>query len=73
MDRLTIRSTSADVVWMKDRECLLEPCEISIHQIRLLLEKLAYYEDLKEQEILVKDLKAKLEQAEENLKEINCS
>lgn len=46
MERLTEKSL--DMVWMKSQErpnLILEPCEVSSHDVKLLLNRLAEYED----------------------------
>lgn len=48
MERLTIRSKNSDMVWFKDAEngnAHLEPCEMTAHHNRMVLDKLATYED----------------------------
>ena len=57
MERLTIRSKNSDMVWLKDAEngnARLEPCEMTAHHNRVVLDRLATYEDLEEQGRLVK-------------------
>lgn len=52
MERLTRKSSSTDMVWFVDylnNDVDLEPYEMTTRDIRLALEKLAYYEDLEEQ------------------------
>lgn len=52
MERLTERSKNSDMVWFKDPEnddMRLEPCEMSAHHSRIVLERLAAYEDAEEQ------------------------
>lgn len=52
MERLTRKSSSTDMVWFVDylnNGVDLEPYEMTTRDIRLALEKLAYYEDLEEQ------------------------
>ena len=44
MERLTERSKNTSMVWFKDNEnsnMLLEPCEMSSHNSRMAIEKLA--------------------------------
>lgn len=50
--RLTVRSENSGMVWFKDTEnndMCLEPCEMSAHNVRMALAKLADYEDADEQ------------------------
>lgn len=50
--RLTERSKNSDMVWFKDTEnegIRLEPCEMTAHHSRIVLERLAAYEDAEEQ------------------------
>lgn len=57
MERLTIRSKNSDMVWLKDAEngnARLEPCEMTAHHNRVVLDRLATYEDLEERGRLVK-------------------
>lgn len=57
MERLTIRSKNSDMVWLKDAEngnARLEPCEMTAHHNRVVLDRLATYEGLEEQGRLVK-------------------
>ena len=57
MERLTERSANSNVVWFKDCEndnARLEPCEMTAHHNRMVLEKLSTYEDSEEQGRLVK-------------------
>lgn len=52
MDRLTRKSSSTDMVWFVDHDnnnMDLEPCEMSYRHNMLVIQKLAYYEDLEEQ------------------------
>lgn len=56
MERLTEKSKSG-MVWFIDREnndTRLEPCEMDSHHSRLAIQKLAEYEDLEEQGLLLK-------------------
>lgn len=56
MERLTERSANSNVVWFKDCEndnARLEPCEMTAHHNRMVLEKLSTYEGLEEQGRLV--------------------
>lgn len=49
MERLTKRSKNSDMVWFNDAEngnAHLEPCEMTAHHNRMVLDKLATYEDL---------------------------
>ncbi len=58
MKRLTKKSERG-VVWFIDREnndIRLEPCEMDSHNNRLAIEKLAEYEDLEEQGLLLKQV-----------------
>lgn len=57
MERLTERSESSDMVWFKDREngnMLFEPCEMTAHHRRMAIDKLATYEDVEEQGLLLR-------------------
>ena len=57
MERLTIRSKNSDMVWFKDAEngnAHLEPCEMTAHHNRMVLDKLATYEDAEEQGLLLR-------------------
>lgn len=57
MERLTERSKNTSMVWFKDNEnsnMLLEPCEMSSHNSRMAIEKLATYEDAEEQGLLLR-------------------
>lgn len=57
MERLTERSANSNMVWFKDCEndnALLEPCEMTAHHNRMVIEKLSTYEDLEEQGKLIK-------------------
>ena len=56
MERLTEKSKSG-MVWFIDREnndTRLEPCEMDSQHSRLAIQKLAEYEDLEEQGLLLK-------------------
>lgn len=55
MERLTRKSSNTDMVWFidYDNNMDLEPCEMSPAHSRLVIEKLAYYEDLEEQGRLI--------------------
>lgn len=48
MERLTYKVPDHKTVWFKDKERLFEPCEMSVHQSRLAITKLAAYEDAEE-------------------------
>ena len=55
--RLTVRSENSGMVWFKDTEnndMCLEPCEMSAHNVRMALAKLADYEDADEQGLLLR-------------------
>lgn len=52
MERLTQKSDK--MIWFKDRGLKIEPCEMNSHHCRMILEKLATYEDLEEQGLLVR-------------------
>lgn len=57
MERLTERSANSNMVWFKDCEnnnARLEPCEMTAHHNRMVIEKLSTYEDLEEQGLLMK-------------------
>lgn len=57
MGRLTERSANSNMVWFKDCEnnnARLEPCEMTAHHNRMVLEKLSTYEDLEEQGLLLR-------------------
>lgn len=57
MERLTERSANSYMVWFKDYEndnARLEPCEMTAHHNRMVIEKLSTYEDLEEQGRLIK-------------------
>lgn len=57
MERLTERSANSNMVWFKDCEndnARLEPCEMTAHHNRMVIEKLSTYEDSEEQGRLVK-------------------
>lgn len=56
MKRLTRKSLSTDMVWFVDHDnndMDLEPCEMSYTHNKLAIQKLAEYEDLKEQGRLI--------------------
>lgn len=46
MERLTQKSDK--MIWLKDQGLKIEPCEMNSHHCRMILEKLAEYEDLEE-------------------------
>lgn len=52
MERLTQKSDK--MIWLKDQDLKIEPCEMNSHHCRMILEKLAEYEDLEEQGLLVR-------------------
>lgn len=52
MERLTQKSDK--MIWFKDQGLKIEPCEMNAHHCRMILEKLADYEDLEEQGLLVR-------------------
>lgn len=52
MERLTQKSDK--MIWLKDQGLKIEPCEMNSHHCRMILEKLAEYEDLEEQGLLVR-------------------
>ena len=52
MERLTEKSNK--MIWFKDQGLKIEPCEMNAHHCRMILEKLADYEDLEEQGLLVR-------------------
>ena len=52
MERLTQKSDK--MIWLKDQGLKIEPCEMNAHHCRMILEKLAEYEDLEEQSLLVR-------------------
>lgn len=54
MERLTQKAPDSEMVWFKDKERLFEPCEMSAHQSRLAIAKLAAYEDTEEQGLLLR-------------------
>jgi hypothetical protein len=56
MERLTKKSKNSDMVWFVDHEnnnAILEPCEMNSHHDRLVVQKLAAYEDAEEQGLLI--------------------
>ena len=52
MERLTQKSDK--MIWLKDQGLKIEPCEMNAHHCRMILEKLATYEELEEQGLLVR-------------------
>lgn len=54
MERLTYKAPDSEMVWFKDKERLFEPCEMSVHQSRLAIARLAAYEDAEEQGLLLR-------------------
>lgn len=55
--RLTVRSENSGMVWFKDTEnndMWCEPCEMSVHNVRMALAKLADYEDAEEQGLILR-------------------
>lgn len=52
MERLTQKLDK--MIWLKDQGLIIEPCEMNAHHCRMILEKLADYEDLEEQGLLVR-------------------
>lgn len=52
MERLTQKSDK--MIWFKDQGLKIEPCEMNAHHCRMILEKLADYEDADEQGLLVR-------------------
>ena len=52
MERLTQKSDK--MIWLKDQGLKIEPCEMNAHHCRMILEKLAEYEDLEEQGLRVR-------------------
>lgn len=54
MERLTQKALDSEMVWFKDKERLFEPCEMSAHQSRLAIAKLAAYEDAEEHGLLLR-------------------
>lgn len=54
MERLTEKAPDSEMVWFKDKERLFEPCEMSAHQSRLAIAKLAAYEQAEEQGLLLR-------------------
>lgn len=54
MERLTEQSETSNMVWFKDGNMRLEPCEMTAHHSRMAIEKLAEYEDAEEQGLLLR-------------------
>lgn len=54
MERLTQKAPDSEMVWFKDKERLFEPCEMSAHQSRLAIAKLAAYEQAEDQGLLLR-------------------
>lgn len=54
MERLTYKAPDSEMVWFKDKERLFEPCEMSAHQSRLAIAKLATYEQAEEQGLILR-------------------
>jgi hypothetical protein len=54
MERLTQKAPDSEMVWFKDKERLFEPCEMSAHQSRLAIAKLAAYEQAEEHGLLLR-------------------
>lgn len=54
MERLTQKAPDSEMVWFNDKERLFEPCEMSAHQSRLAIAKLAAYEQAEEQGFLLR-------------------
>ena len=54
MERLTQKAPDSEMVWFKDKERLFEPCEMSAHQSRLAIAKLAAYEQAEEQGLILR-------------------
>lgn len=54
MERLTQKAPDSEMVWFKDKERLFEPCEMSAHQSRMAIAKLAVYEQAEEQGLLLR-------------------
>lgn len=52
MERLTQKLDK--MIWFKDQGLKIEPCEMNAHHCRMILEKLADYEDLEEQGLFVR-------------------
>lgn len=54
MERLTQKAPDSEMVWFKEKERLFEPCEMSAHQSRMAIAKLAAYEQDEEQGLLLR-------------------
>lgn len=54
MERLTEQSETSNMVWFKDGNMRLEPCEMTARHSRMAIEKLAAYEDAEEQGLLLR-------------------
>ena len=54
MERLTQKAPDSEMVWFKEKERLFEPCEMSAHQSRMAIAKLAEYEQAEEQGLLLR-------------------
>lgn len=54
MERLTQKAPDSEMVWFKNEERLFEPCEMSAHESRLAIAKLAAYEQAEEQGLLLR-------------------
>lgn len=54
MERLTKKAPDSEMVWFKEKERLFEPCEMSAHQSRMAIAKLAAYEQAEEQGLLLR-------------------
>lgn len=54
MERLTQKAPDSEMVWFKDKERLFEPCEMSAHQSRMAIAKLAAYEQAEDQGLLLR-------------------
>lgn len=52
MERLTQKSDK--MIWFKDHGLKIEPCEMNTHHCRMILEKLADYEEAEEQSLIVR-------------------
>lgn len=52
MERLTEKLDK--MIWFKDQGLKIEPCEMNTHHCRMILEKLADYEEAEEQGLLMK-------------------
>lgn len=60
---ITEQSETSNMVWFKDGNMRLEPCEMTAHHSRMAIEKLAAYEDAEEQGRYIK-LPEKVEETE---------